>query len=145
MAKKIQKYMGKRIQKKGNLDVWTAPEVIKVVSEMITDATDNPTVNTLLSICTRAQINSDCISTWEKTFHDLPSVLGIIKELRQIMEARLLERALNNEINAGFTKFLLKAKLGYTEDTTNVNIIKGQNIKISFDNDDENNEEGNNE
>ena len=137
----------RRVQKKGNKDAWGDKEVIKVVGEMIKDAHENPTVNTLLSICSRAEINADCICDWEKKFSKNPPVLRIIKELRQMMESRLLERALNNEINAGFTKFLLKAKLGYTEEQSNVTIIKGDTISVSFDGDDnidvEDNEEDN--
>lgn len=125
----------KRRQKKGNKDAWSDQEVIKVVKEMIQDAKDNPTVNTLMMICTRAEINRDCINDWEKKFHNNPPVLRILKELRQLMESRLLERALNNEINAGFTKFLLKAKLGYTEEQNNVTIIKGDSITVKFDDD----------
>ena len=139
----------KRVQKKGNKDAWSDKEVIKVVGEMIKDAHENPTVNTLLSICSRAEINADCICDWEKKFSNNPPVIRIIKELRQIMECRLLERALNNEINAGFTKFLLKAKLGYTEEQSNVTIIKGDTISVSFDGDDninlKDNEEDNEE
>jgi len=133
----------KRKQKTGMYSVWTKPEVIQEVKLMIKDAQDNPTVNTLLSVLTRAQLSADVIVDWEKKFKDDEEVLRIIKELRQIMESRLLERALNNEINAGFTKFLLKAKLGYTEDQSNVTIIKGEKINISFDNenDDDNEEE----
>ena len=127
--------MKKRKQKKGNKDCWTAPEVIKVVGEMIQDATENPTVNTLISVCTRAEINIDCISDWEKKFAEDNQVLRFIKELRQMMEARLIERALNNEINGGFTKFLLKAKYGYTEEQNNVTIIKGDTITVKFDDD----------
>jgi len=123
----------RRVQKKGNKDAWTDKEVIKVVGEMIKDAQENPTVNTLMSICSRAEINRDLIGDWEKKFSNNPQVLRILKELRQLMECRLIERALNNEINAGFTKFLLKAKLGYTEEQNNVTIIKGDTISVSFD------------
>jgi len=123
----------RRVQKKGNKDAWTDKEVIKVVGEMIKDAQENPTVNTLMSICSRAEINRDLIGDWEKKFSNNPPVLRILKELRQLMECRLIERALNNEINAGFTKFLLKAKLGYTEEQNNVTIIKGDTISVSFD------------
>ena len=129
--------MAKRKQKTGNLNAWTAPEVIKIVGEMIKYASENITVNTLLSVCVHAQINNDCICDWEKKFHDIPDVLRIIKELRQMMEARLIERALNNETNPGFTKFLLQAKMGYQIEQGNVTIIKGDKINISFDDDSE--------
>jgi hypothetical protein len=132
--------MAKRRQKKGNKDAWSDKEVIKVVAEMIADANENPTINTLMSICSRAQINQDCICDWEKKFAKNPPVLRSIGELRQILHARLVERALNNEINAGFTKFLLKSKFGYKEEESNVTIIKSDSINISFD-DDDNNEE----
>ena len=136
--------MAKRRQKKGNKDAWSDKEVLKVVGEMIADAQENPTVNTLMSICSRAQINADCICDWEKKFAKNPPVLRSIKELRQLMESRLLERALNNEINAGFTKFLLKSKLGYTEDQSNVTVIKSESINISFDEGNNDEEETNN-
>ena len=125
----------KRKQKTGNQDIWTPEEIVQVIEEMIKDAIANPTVNTLLSVCVRADINSDNISFWEKKFDDNLLVVGTIKKLRALMEARLLERALNNEINAGFTKFLLKSKMGYTEEQNNVTIIKGTSITVSFDDD----------
>jgi hypothetical protein len=125
----------KRKQKTGNQDIWTPEEIVQVIEEMIKDAIANPTVNTLLSVCVRADINSDNISFWEKKFDDNSLVVGTIKKLRALMESRLLERALNNEINAGFTKFLLKSKMGYTEEQNNVTIIKGDNITVKFDDD----------
>jgi len=125
----------KRKQKTGNQDIWTPEEIVQVIEEMIKDAIANPTVNTLLSVCVRADINSDNISFWEKKFDDNSLVVGTIKKLRALMESRLLERALNNEINAGFTKFLLKSKMGYTEEQNNVTIIKGTSITVSFDDD----------
>lgn len=130
----------KRIQKKGNQDTWTPEEIVKVIEEMTKDAVDNPTVNTLLSVCVRADINSDNISHWEKKFEGNSLVVGSIKKLRALMESRLLERALNNEINAGFTKFLLQSKMGYQIEQGNVTIIKGDKINISFDDDSENEE-----
>jgi hypothetical protein len=125
----------KRKQKTGNQDVWTPEEIVQVIEEMIKDAIANPTVNTLLSVCVRADINSDNISFWEKKFEDNSLVVGSIKKLRALMESRLLERALNNEINAGFTKFLLKSKMGYTEEQSNITIIKGDTITVKFDDD----------
>ena len=125
----------KRKQKTGNQDIWTPEEIVQVIEEMIKDAIANPTVNTLLSVCVRADINSDNISFWEKKFDDNSLVVGTIKKLRALMESRLLEMALNNEINAGFTKFLLKSKMGYTEEQNNVTIIKGTSITVSFDDD----------
>lgn len=131
--------MAKRKKKTGNKSAWSDKEVLKVVEEMIEDANENTTVNTLMSICARADINRDCLGDWEKKFENNPPVIRIIKKLRQIMEARLLERAINNETNAGFTKFLLKSKFGYQEDQSNVTIIKSDSINVSFD--DDNNED----
>lgn len=131
----------KRKQKTGNKSSWGDKEVIKVVNEMIKDAQDNPTVNTLMSICARADINQDCIKDWERKFENNPPVLRSIKKLRKLMEARLLERALNNEINAGFTKFLLKSKFGYDDQPNNLTVIKSDKINISFDDNDDDEDE----
>ena len=94
----------------------------------------------LMSICSRADVNRDILGDWEKKFPNHNELLRIIKKLRTMLEARLLERAINNETNAGFTKFLLKSKFGYKEEESNVTIIKSDSINISFDEGDDNEE-----
>jgi len=127
----------KRKQKTGFKSEWTIPEAQKIVNDMIIDVETNERISTILSVTVRADINRDILCDWEKKFVDEPELLRSIKKLRDILEARLVENALFNDTNPGFTKFLLQSKFGYQVEQGNVTIIKGDKINISFDDDNE--------